>query len=150
MRNHTVKIDMTGQPRWLINLVGAALFIGFGIVMHGILLSVEYRWHKVLDVGPIAGYDSWHRAVLVDTPDRARLLRTGDPLIRVDKGMQVCVSERRLIARQWRRWRLELPGYCRNQPRYTVSPPALSTDPFAPAADPLKTRPWLNGSQVTG
>lgn len=114
----TAKIDMGQSPAWVINLVGAALFMGIGIALHGILLSVDYRWHRVLDVQTIPGGDAFGRIVLVDAPDRYRVLRTGDHLLRVEKGERVCVAKRRMIAKRWVRWSLELPGYCRN-----VGPP---------------------------
>lgn len=127
MRTGTLKINPTG-PAWLKTGIGLALFAGIGILLHGILLSVEYRWHRVVDVASMAGRDVHYRMVLIDTPERMRVLRTSDPLIRVEKGAWVCVSKRRMIARQWLRHNVALPGYCRSQPRPTLPATVLSAD----------------------
>ncbi len=123
MHSDLQTINLTG-PGWVKTAVGFALFAGFGIALHGILLSVEYRWVKVLDVRVLAGRDVSVRMVLVETPDRMRLLRTSDPYIVTQKGAFVCMSQRRLIARRWMRYAPELPGYCRNKPR-PVAPQSI-------------------------
>ncbi|KIN64052.1 hypothetical protein Z946_2938 [Sulfitobacter noctilucicola] len=119
-----MKIRFDG-PTWLKKLVGAGLFLACGIAVHGILLSVEYRWAKVMDVQTVAGKSERDRVVLVKAPDRLRVLRTSDPFVATIKGAQVCVSKRRLIARQWVRYNVVLPGYCRKQPKDLTAENAL-------------------------
>ncbi len=104
-------------PTWFKKAIGAALFLGVAIAMHGVLLSVEYHWSTVLEVQIMAGRDASHRMVLVETPERLRVIQTSDSLIHIEKGAQVCVSRRRMISKHWRRYTVALPGYCRNQPR---------------------------------
>lgn len=115
MQDSTAKLRLDA-PRWVQTLVAAALFAGVAVALHGILIDVEYRWAKVLDVETMAGRDASHRMVLIETPERMRVLQTGDRLVRIQKGAQVCVSRRRMIARHWLRYRVELPGYCRGLP----------------------------------
>lgn len=116
MQHTALKIDPQG-PQWLKHLIGAVLFLGIGIALYGIVISVEYRWAKVLDVTTLAGRSVHYRAVLVETPERLRVLRTSDHLVRAEKGAQVCIAKRRIISRRWLRYSIELPGYCRNQTR---------------------------------
>lgn len=116
MHSDTVKINPQG-PAWLKSLIGFGLFAAFGIALHGILLSVEYRWTKVLDVNVMAGQDARARMILVETPDRLRVLRTSDPFIDAKKGNYICLAKRRMIARRWVRYSPALPGYCRGKAR---------------------------------
>jgi hypothetical protein len=104
-------------PAWLKHLIGLGLLVAMAVALQGILLSVEYRWTTVLDVAPMAGRDASNRMVLIETPERVRVIRTSDRLVRIEKGAQVCISKRRLVARRWQRFDVELPGYCRSQPR---------------------------------
>jgi hypothetical protein len=116
------RIDRQVPPRFK-TMIGFFLFLGFGIAAHGILLSVEYRWTKVLDVTAMAGRSENDRVVLLDTPDRVRVVRIADPFVATPKGAQVCVAKRRIFARRWLMHRIVLPGFCRGQPRL---PPAQS------------------------
>ena len=126
MQKLTVHLDGT-QPRWLQTLIGMTLFVGAAIAIHGLVLSVEYSWSRVLDVQTVAGRDALDRAVLVDTPERMRVLRVHDPLIQTHPGMAVCVERRHLISRTWRRYSIVLPGYCRGTPLPVDHPPPAAT-----------------------
>ena len=123
----SVTLNIKG-PRWLQTLVGLLLIVVMGIWLHGLLLSVEYRWARVLDVDTVAGGDALDRMVLIDTPERRRVLRTSDILIRINKGGLVCVAKRRFVARHWLRYSVELPGYCRNAPRPVTERTLLRVD----------------------
>ncbi|KIN60497.1 hypothetical protein Z945_1471 [Sulfitobacter noctilucae] len=116
MQGSTAK-TRSDAPRRVQSLAAVGMFVALTIALHGLLLSVEYRWAEVLDVDTMAGRDASHRMVLFETPERLRVLQTGDRLIPIQKGAKVCVSRRRIIARRWLRYRIELPGYCRGVPR---------------------------------
>ena len=133
-----LNINAYGRSGWLTRIALGALFFGIALAVYGLLLSVEYRWMKVLHVQNLTGKDVWSRAVLVDTPGRARLVLTSDRLLIVEKGAMACVSERRLISRRWLRYQLELPGYCRNTSRIQR---AIDSAPLpTPSSDP---QAWL-------
>lgn len=135
-----IDLDITAHARsgWLTRIVLGALFLGIAVAVYGLLLSVEYRWMKVLHIQQIAGKDVWARAVLVDTPGRARLILTSDRLLRTEPDTFACVSERRLLSRRWLRYQLELPGYCRNQSKIQR---AIESVPLPPSRAP---QAWLH------
>ena len=133
-------LDISAHKRstWLTRIALGVLFLGIAVAVNGLLLSVEYRWMKVLHVQSIAGKDFWSRAVLVDTPGRARLILTSDRLLFVEKDTLTCVSERRLLSRRWLRYQLELPGYCRTQSKV---PRAIESAQLPPSRAP---QAWLH------
>lgn len=110
-------------PRWLQTVIAGLLFIAIAIALQGVLLKVEYSWVPVVNVQTVAGQDARHRAVLVQTAKRMRLIRVSDPFIRTKQGQLVCLARRTLLARRWLRYSVVLPGYCRS-----VVPPPQSGD----------------------
>ncbi|MGC1497330.1 MAG: hypothetical protein WA790_16100 [Sulfitobacter sp.] len=119
-----IPLSAYARSRWSARLALSVLFIGLAIATRGFLLGVEYRWATALEVRHIPGFEITTRAVLIETPERYRVLRTDDRLLVVQKGGKVCVSKRRLIARRWIRYGLELPGYCRKKPMLMPAPSA--------------------------
>ena len=111
-----------GPTPWLTRGALGAIFTCIAIAVLGITLSVEYKWFKVLDVQQRAGRDMISRVLLVDTPDRPRVLVTSDPFLRVEKGEFACISKRKLISRRWLRYGVALPGYCRSVQRPDAPP----------------------------
>lgn len=127
MQTKPITAARSTPPR-IKTLIGLALFVGLALAAHGILLSIEYRWIKVLDVNTVAGKSANDRIVLLDTPDRVRLVRIADPFVATQKGAQVCVAKRRLVARRWVLHRIVLPGFCRGQPRGGIAQSVFHVD----------------------
>ena len=111
-----------GRSSWSTRTALAGLFTAIAIFVYGITIGLEYRWVKVIDIQQQAGRDMWSRAVIVDTPDRPRVLRTSDPLLYLEKGGYACISKRKIISRRWLRYYVELPGYCRSIRRPDAAP----------------------------
>ncbi len=110
-----IDINLFGQSPWRTRGILALIFTGIAVAYIGVVLNVEYRWMKVQHIQPLAGQSSWSRAVLVETPERMRLIRTSDPLLVLEVGHMACVSKQTVIARRWVRYGLALPGYCRQK-----------------------------------
>ena len=123
-----IPISAYSRSRWTSRLALIVLFVIIAIATRGILLAVEYRWATALEVRHIPGFDITTRAVLIETPERFRVLRTNDRLLVVHKGGKVCVAKRTLVARRWIRYGLVLPGYCRKKPMLMpVAPTSIYT-----------------------
>ena len=96
-------------------VLAAVLFVCMALVYQGLVLNVEYQTGQVIDVHQVPGENAMSRLVVVDLGDRQRALRTSDWLIATETGQAVCVSKRHVLLRFYEIYRLELPGYCRNQ-----------------------------------
>ena len=117
-----IPVSAYSRSSWPSRLALIALFLGLAVMTRGIVYNIEYRWTIALDVNDIPGFDVTTRAVLIQTPERFRVLRTDDRLLVIHKGGKVCISKRRLIARRWLRYGLVLPGDCRNKPMLMPAP----------------------------
>ncbi len=133
MESSKLKLDMPG-PRWLQALVGVLLIVVVYLVQSGMTYDVEYRWARVKSVQPIAGQDSYHRAVVIELPERDRLVRTSDLLLQFQEGDYVCISKRARLGRRWIRYGIDLPGYCRRQPHPTRGQAELRLDSSKPVS----------------
>ncbi len=140
MKSSQLKLDMSG-PSWLQTLVGVLLIVAIYIVQTGLTFDVEYRWARVKSVQPIAGQDSYHRAVVIETPERDRLVRTSDLLLQFQAGDYVCASKRTRLGRRWIRYGIDLPGYCRGLPHPERGQPELYLD----VRDPIPLQNTKNG-----
>lgn len=119
-----IPISAYARSTWPARLALIALFLGMALMTRGFLLNVEYRWATALEVRQLPGFDVTTRAVLIETPERFRVLRTSDRLLVIHQGNKVCVSRRKLLARRWMRYGLELPGYCRKNTMLMPAPSA--------------------------
>lgn len=119
----------------------AVVFIGIALTFNGLVLDVTYQRARVLEVIQVPGQDATERLVLVDLGHRHFPLRTADRLLHIDKGQLACVSQRHILLRRWKRYRLELPGYCRAIPQaFTARPDVSLPDPVSGVQVPVNLR----------
>ena len=122
-----IVISGYSRSRWSARL--ALMVVLNGPVIGGrprdpwIGFNVAYRWATAIQVQHIPGSDITTPAVLIQTPEHFRILRTSDRLLVIQTGDKVCVSRRKPIARRWTRCGLARPGYCRNEPMLIPSGP---------------------------
>lgn len=101
-------------PRLLKKMALVGFIAVAALFYKGLVIDVEFQRVEVVSVTQIPGRDMSERLVVVDLGHRSFQIRTSDRLIVIRQGEIACVSKRHVLTRRWLRYRMELPGYCRN------------------------------------